>query len=76
MTLSRFYELLEEEFGPGFSQVVLTDTRLTKYGDLTPSELLAKGEPAKDVWFEICRVMEVPKDRWHGKPQTKRHAEK
>ena len=76
MTLSRFYELLEEEFGAGFSQVVLKDTRLTRLGDQTPVELIAKGHDTKEIWLEICHAMEVPKERWHGKPHTKRHAEK
>ena len=75
MTLSRFYELLEEEFGTGFSKVVLNDTRLTNLKDLTPAQLIAQGHDTKDLWFEICRAMEVPKERWHGKPVTKRHAE-
>lgn len=76
MTLSRFYELLEEEFGPGFSQVVLNDTRLTQLADKTPAELLAQGFETKEIWVEICRALEVPKERWHGRAITKRHAEK
>ena len=76
MTLSRFYELLQEEFGTAFSQVVLKDTRLTQLGDLTPTELISKGHDTKELWLEICRAMEIPKERWHGKPQTKGHAEK
>lgn len=75
MTLSRFYELLEDEFGAGFSNVVLNDTRLTNLKDLTPAQLIAQGYDTKELWLEICRAMEVPKERWYGKPVTKRHAE-
>lgn len=76
MTLRRFYELLEEEFGKGFSQVVLNDTRLTRLQDKTPSELIQLGHDTREIWFEICSALEVPKERWHGRLQTKRHAEK
>jgi hypothetical protein len=73
--LSRFYELVAEEFGTGFSQVVLNDTRLTEFSDLTPQELISKGEDVREIWFAICRAHQVPKERWQGKLQTKRHAE-
>jgi hypothetical protein len=73
--LSRFYELVAEEFGPGFSEVILNDTRLTEFSDKTPAELIALGEDRREVWLAICSSQQVPKDRWHGKIQTKRHAE-
>ena len=75
MKLSRFYELVAEEFGPGFSEVILNDTRLTEFNDKTPSELIAMGEDRRAVWLAICGSQQVPKDRWQGKIQTKRHAE-
>lgn len=76
MKLSRFYELVKDEFGPGFSEVVLNDTRLTEFQDKTPQELLAAGEDTRAVWFAICKAQEIPPERWQGKIQTKRHAEK
>ena len=75
MTLSRFHELLLEEFGEQFSQVVLRDTRLLKFDDKTPDELLAAGLAPKEIWFAICDQLAVPRERWHGKTKTIRHAE-
>ena len=75
MTLSRFHELLLEEFGEQFSQVVLIDTRLLKFEDKTPAELLTAGLSPKEIWFAICDQLAVPRERWHGKTKTIRHAE-
>lgn len=75
MKLSRFYELVSEEFGPGFSGVILNDTRLTEFDDKTPSELIALGEDRREIWLAICRSQQVPRERWQGRTQTKRHAE-
>ncbi|MGA1468709.1 MAG: DUF3046 domain-containing protein [Aquiluna sp.] len=75
MTLSRFHELVLEEFGEQFSQVVLRDTRLLKFEDKTPLELINAGLYPKDIWFAICDQLAVPKERWHGKTKTIRHAE-
>jgi Protein of unknown function (DUF3046) len=72
---SQFQSLLEDEFGSGFTSVILNDTRLTEFADLTPSQLLDAGEDPRQVWFGICRHLGVPKDRWHGKSKPKRHAE-
>ena len=76
MKLSRFYELVRDEFGPGFSEVVLNDTRLTEFQDKTPQELIALGEDVREIWFAICKSQAIPRERWQGKLQTKRHAEK
>lgn len=76
MKLSRFYELVRDEFGPGFSEVILNDTRLTEFQDKTPQELLTIGEDTREIWFAICKSQAIPQERWHGKLHTKRHAEK
>ena len=76
MKLSRFYELVEDEFGQGFSQVVLNDTRLIEFQDKTPQQLISEGGDTREIWLAICRAQQVPKAHWHGKPQTKQHAEK
>ena len=75
MKLSRFYELVEDEFGSAFASVVLSDTKLTEFGDRVPAQLIRDGEDTREVWYSICRALEVPKERWQGKIQTKRHAE-
>lgn len=75
MKFSQFQFLLEDEFGAGFSSVVLNDTRITELADLTPRQLLDAGEDPKVVWLAICSQLGVPKERWLGKPKPKRHAE-
>jgi hypothetical protein len=55
--------------------VVLRDTRLLKFEDKTPLELINAGLYPKDIWFAICDQLAVPKERWHGKTKTIRHAE-
>ena len=75
MTLSRFHELVLEAFGEQFSQVVLRDTRLLKFEDKTPFELINAGLHPRDIWYASCDQLAVPKERWHGKTKTIRHAE-
>lgn len=75
MKLSRFQELVEDEFGPDFAAVVLSDTRLDELADRTPNELLAGGEDPKLIWQAICRQLAVPSERWQGINKTPRHAD-
>lgn len=75
MRLSKFHELVEDEFGPDFSKVVLADTRLIALSDETPNELIGKGVEPQEIWQAICEQQGVPKERWHGKPKIIRHAE-
>lgn len=75
MRLSRFHELVEDEFGPEFAPVVLTDTRLDRLSDRTPQELLAAGEDPKTIWQAICQQLAVPAERWQGNNKTPRHAD-
>lgn len=74
MTLSRFQELMQDEFGD-FAAVVLSDTRLDSLRDRTPNELIALGEDPRDIWLAICTQLNIPKERWLGIPKTPRHAD-
>jgi hypothetical protein len=71
MRLSKFHELLSDEFGAAFASVVLLDTRVTQLADQTPAEALAAGVDPSDVWLAICEHHQVPKARWHGRPVAK-----
>jgi hypothetical protein len=51
--------------------VLLDDLVLGSLGDRTGSQAIAAGQDPKDVWFEICRVNDVPQERWHGKLKPK-----
>ena len=66
MRLSKFNELMTDEFGEAYAQVLLRDLALTDLGDKTGEVAIASGENPKDVWFAICKTVGVPKDRWHG----------
>lgn len=68
MRLSRFYELISEEFGADFAPVVINDTRITVLGDLTPVQALGQGAAVAEVWMGICQQLQVPPSRWHGQP--------
>lgn len=67
MRLSQFNELMNDEFGAEYSQVLLRDLALTDLADRTAGVCLEQGEDPKDVWLAICAANGVPKDRWHGK---------
>jgi hypothetical protein len=71
MRLSKFHELLSDEFGAAFANVVLRDTRVTRLADQTPAEALAAGVDPSEVWLAICEHHQVPKVRWHGRPALK-----
>jgi hypothetical protein len=63
--LSEFDRAVAEEFG-AFGRVLRKDTVVVELGNRTPDEALAAGVPARDVWIALCRVQEVPPQRWHG----------
>ena len=63
--LSEFQNAVAEEFG-AFGRVLLKDTVIVELGNRTPEEALAAGFPAREVWIALCRVQEVPAQRWHG----------
>lgn len=64
--LSQFQQLMSDEFGDAYAQVLLNDLVLTELHDLTGQAALISGESPKAVWLAICRASGVPKSRWHG----------
>lgn len=75
MKLSRFFELVQDEFGEQFSAVVLNDTRLDLLADQTPQQLLDSGEDPRAIWLAICQQLAVPQERWQGRNKIPRHAD-
>jgi hypothetical protein len=77
LRLSQFQELMADEFGKAQSAVLIRDLALMELGDRTAASLLAAGEDPKQIWLAICRVQQVPKERWAGldKKSKKQHAE-
>ena len=77
MRLSQFQELMTDEFGKSQAQVLIRDLALLELGDKTAASLLASGEDPRQIWLAICRVQQVPEERWTGldKKAKKQHAE-
>lgn len=73
MRLSHFNNLMTDEFGQAYSQVISRDLVLGALGDRTAEQALAEGEDPKEVWLALCEANNVPKERWSGKPQPKKH---
>ena len=71
MRLSQFHNLMTDEFGQAYSQVISRDLVLGALGDRTAEAALQAGEDPKEVWLALCEANNVPKERWAGKPQTK-----
>ena len=77
MRISNIQELINDEFGAAYAQVLLKDLVLPELADRSPNRALADGLEPREVWLAICRAENVPESRWHGlnKIAKKRHAE-
>jgi len=77
LRLSQFQELMSDEYGKSQAQVLIRDLALLELGDKTAASLLASGEDPRQIWLAICRVQQVPEERWTGldKKAKKQHAE-
>ncbi|QCY46640.1 hypothetical protein GcLGCM259_0884 [Glutamicibacter creatinolyticus] len=64
--LSDFWRNMEHEFGPRYSRVLAGSLALTELGSLNASQALERGIDPKTVWEAVCRIQEVPTDRWLG----------
>ena len=71
MRLSKFNELVLDEFGSEYSKVVLDDMALLELGDKTATQALVAGADPAQVWLALCRANQVPKARWHGLAKAK-----
>jgi hypothetical protein len=66
MRLSKFRELMADEFGVEYAAVVARDLVLGEFGDRTAEHCIASGEDLREVWLAICKSQSVPIERWHG----------
>lgn len=71
MRLSKFSELMADEFGMAYAQVIIDDLVLGELGDRTAAEAIKAGDDVRLVWQAICAANGVPKERWHGKAKLK-----
>lgn len=64
MKHSEFQTAVAQEFGP-LGRTLVRDVVLDEFGQ-TATEALASGVKPRDVWFALCRAMDVPESRIHG----------
>jgi len=65
MRRSEFNRAVEDEFGLRGDALVV-DLVLPGVGGRTAAEALRAGVPPREVWLALCRIQEVPPQRWHG----------
>lgn len=71
MRLSQFRELMDDEFGQDYAEVLIRDQVLTEINDQTAAAALAAGEEPREIWLALCRANQVPAERWQGKNKPK-----
>jgi hypothetical protein len=73
MRLSEFQQLVDDEFGPAYARVLVSDLVLTELDGRTAEQSLRDGEEPRRVWLALCRAGDVPESRWHGvDPRSRR----
>lgn len=65
MRLSRFWSLMEDEFGASYAHVLADTLVLTEF-QLTVEESLRHGVGPRVVWEAVCRQQDVPEERRLG----------
>jgi hypothetical protein len=58
--LTKFWELMNAQFGDAYAQSVAKDQVLAALGDRTVNQALADGADAKVVWRAVCDTFDVP----------------
>jgi Protein of unknown function (DUF3046) len=64
--LSKFWELMNDEFGEAYATSLARGHSLHALGDLTVLEALDRGESPRTVWNALCEDMDVPEPRRLG----------
>ncbi|WP_022872391.1 DUF3046 domain-containing protein [Nesterenkonia alba] len=66
MRESRFWSLMEDEFGETYAHILAGELVLTEY-QLTARQALQQGIDARRVWEAICIQQDVPEERRLGR---------
>ncbi len=66
MRLSKFNELMTDEFGVEYAEVIKRDSVLTALGDINALEAIRRGIDPREVWLAVCEQQGVPEARRHG----------
>jgi hypothetical protein len=64
--LSEFQLAVSDEFGDSYGRVLTRDLVLEDVGSRTADDAIKAGVSAREVWVALCRVMDVPPERWYG----------
>jgi len=64
--LSKFWELMNDEFGESYASSLARGHVLHALGDVTVLEALEAGESPRTVWWALCDDMDVPESRRLG----------
>ncbi|MBP6995015.1 MAG: DUF3046 domain-containing protein [Phycicoccus sp.] len=67
MRLSRFWDLMDEEFGEGYSRSLAGRHVLGSLGGRTALQALDDNVAPREVWLALCDDMDVPEERRFGK---------
>jgi hypothetical protein len=66
VTHSEFLIAVDDEFGSLQGRTILRDLVLDELSDETALQALSRGVAPRDVWFALCRAMNVPPERRYG----------
>ncbi|MDO4898327.1 MAG: DUF3046 domain-containing protein [Rothia sp. (in: high G+C Gram-positive bacteria)] len=66
MKLSEFWRAMDHEFGAAYAHHLARDLGTGDFGDLTVQQALEGGANVQEVWRAVCRVQDVPRERWYG----------
>nr|WP_167146421.1 DUF3046 domain-containing protein [Lysinibacter cavernae] len=72
MRLSEFRTAVSAEFGEGYGPIVVRDVVMTELGSRSAEQAIEAGVPVADAWEALCREMDVPPERWHGRGLPKK----
>lgn len=71
MRTSRFWTLVEDEFGAAYAHSLARSHVMSALGGRTAVEALESGIPPREVWLALCADMDVPEERRHGRDVPK-----
>ena len=66
MRVSKFWELMNDEFGEAYASSLARTHALHALGDLSVLEALERGESPRQIWQALCDDMDVPEARRLG----------
>ncbi|MDF2092798.1 MULTISPECIES: DUF3046 domain-containing protein [unclassified Knoellia] len=66
MRLSKFWSLMNDEFGESYAGSLARDHVVGALGNRTALQALDQGESPRTVWLALCDDMDVPESRRLG----------